>query len=96
MYAGCPGFVDEVGRGSLTIAEEAEVAMNGTAVWRDMAEFDTSGAGVHPNGLDRFFASIVDDYLASARLTESRVETPTPLCSTRVASWLLCARSWNV
>ena len=49
------------------------VAMNGTTVWRDMAEFDTSGAGVHPSWPDRFFAAIVDDYLANAGLTGSPV-----------------------
>ena len=41
------------------------VTRDGATVWRDMAEYDTSGAGVHPNWPDRFFASIVDDYLAS-------------------------------
>ena len=39
---------------------------NGHRVWRDMAEFDTSGAGVHRNWPDRFFATIVDDYLAAS------------------------------
>jgi aminoglycoside 3-N-acetyltransferase len=38
----------------------------GRRVWRDMAEFDTSGAGVHPNWPDRFFATIVGDYLAAS------------------------------
>jgi aminoglycoside 3-N-acetyltransferase len=40
------------------------VVENGARVWRDMAEFDTSGAGVHPNWPDRFFAEIVDGFLA--------------------------------
>lgn len=35
----------------------------GRRVWRDMAEFDTSGAGVHPNWPYRFFAQIVDGFL---------------------------------
>jgi aminoglycoside 3-N-acetyltransferase len=39
----------------------------GTRVWRDMEEFDTSGAGVHPNWPDRLFAKLVDSYLRSAR-----------------------------
>jgi aminoglycoside 3-N-acetyltransferase len=39
------------------------VMNNGFRVWRDMAEFDTSGDGVHPNWPDRFFAQIVDAYL---------------------------------
>ena len=37
----------------------------GRRVWRDMAEFDTSGAGVHPSWPDRLFATIVDGFLAS-------------------------------
>ena len=39
------------------------VADNGTRVWKEMKEFDTSGAGAHPNWPDRFFARIVDTYL---------------------------------
>ena len=35
----------------------------GTRVWRDMEEFDTS-AGAHANWPDRFFARLVDTYLA--------------------------------
>ncbi len=42
------------------------IVENGARVWRDMAEFDTSGAGVHPNWPDRFFARIVDGYLSAA------------------------------
>ena len=38
--------------------------LDGVRVWRDMAEYDTSSAGVHPNWPDRFFATIVDQYLA--------------------------------
>ena len=37
---------------------------HGVRVWRDMEEFDTSGAGVHSNWPDRFFARLVDTYLA--------------------------------
>jgi aminoglycoside 3-N-acetyltransferase len=33
-------------------------------VWRDMEEFDTADAGAHPNWPPRFFAHIVDTYLA--------------------------------
>ncbi len=36
---------------------------NGTRVWREMEEFDSSGAGAHPNWPDRFFARLVDTYL---------------------------------
>jgi aminoglycoside 3-N-acetyltransferase len=42
------------------------VLENGARVWREMEEFDTSGAGVHPNWPDRFFAEIVDGYLAAS------------------------------
>ena len=37
---------------------------NGARVWRKMKEYDTSGDGVHVNWPDRFFARIVDCYLA--------------------------------
>jgi aminoglycoside 3-N-acetyltransferase len=40
------------------------VVEGGRRVWRDMEEFDTSGQGAHPSWPDRFFARIVDDYLA--------------------------------
>ncbi len=36
----------------------------GTRVWREMEEFDTSDAGAHPNWPPRFFAQLVDGYLA--------------------------------
>lgn len=35
----------------------------GRRMWREMAEYDTSG-GAHPNFPDRFFARLVDTYLA--------------------------------
>jgi aminoglycoside 3-N-acetyltransferase len=38
---------------------------HGTRVWRAMEEFDTSGAGAHANWPDRFFARLVDTYLAT-------------------------------
>ena len=41
-------------------------AENGRRVWRDMEEFDTSDAGVHPNWPDRFFARLVDSCLAAS------------------------------
>jgi len=40
------------------------VSETGARVWRDMEEFDTSGAGVHPNWPDAFFARLVDAHLA--------------------------------
>ena len=36
----------------------------GRRVWREMEEFDTSGAGAHANWPDRLFARLVDTYLA--------------------------------
>ena len=43
------------------------VLENGARVWREMAEFDTSGDGVHANWPDRFFATLVDGYLEASR-----------------------------
>src|SRR6185503_646311 len=42
------------------------IVENGARVWRDMAEFDTSGAGVHANFPERFFAKLVDGYLKAS------------------------------
>lgn len=39
------------------------VQENGTRIWREMAEVDTSSEGAHPNWPDRFFARIVDTHL---------------------------------
>jgi aminoglycoside 3-N-acetyltransferase len=49
------------------------VLEQGRRVWREMAEFDTSGAGVHPNWPDRFFATIVEGYLAATGNQGGRV-----------------------
>jgi aminoglycoside 3-N-acetyltransferase len=49
------------------------VEENGRRVWRDQEEFDTSGAGVHPNWPSRFFARITDSYLASVGNRGGRV-----------------------
>jgi len=46
---------------------EVPVVENGCRVWRAMAEFDTSGDGVHRNWPDRFFAKIVDTLLTQTR-----------------------------
>jgi aminoglycoside 3-N-acetyltransferase len=43
------------------------VSEQGTRVWREMEEFNTAGDGVHANWPDRFFARIVDGYLARTR-----------------------------
>lgn len=40
------------------------VLENGRRVWREMREINTSSAGAHPAWPDRFFATIVDQYLA--------------------------------
>ena len=42
---------------------QVPIVADGVRVWREMAEFDTSGDGVHANWPDRFFARIVDEYL---------------------------------
>jgi aminoglycoside 3-N-acetyltransferase len=43
------------------------VEENGRRVWRNMEEFDTSDEGVHPHWPRRFFARLVDTYLARAK-----------------------------
>ena len=40
------------------------VLHGGRRTWRDMEEFDTSNDGAHPHWPDRFFARLVDTYLA--------------------------------
>jgi aminoglycoside 3-N-acetyltransferase len=49
------------------------IAEHGTRVWRDMEEFDTSDQSAHANWPERFFARIVDSYLASANNRGGRV-----------------------
>ena len=49
------------------------VEEHGERVWRDMAEVDTSGAGAHASWPDRFFATIVDGYLAGTGNRGGRV-----------------------
>ena len=49
------------------------VLEQGRRVWRDMAEFDTSAKGAHPNWPDRFFARLTDGYLAKTSNHGSRV-----------------------
>jgi aminoglycoside 3-N-acetyltransferase len=48
------------------------VEEQGVRVWRDMEEFDTS-TGVHANWPDRFFARLVDTYLADTANVGGRV-----------------------
>ena len=49
------------------------VLVGGARVWRDMEEIDTSSAGAHANWPDRFFARLVDGYLAESNNTGGRV-----------------------
>lgn len=46
---------------------------NGARVWKEVKEIDTSGAGAHPSWPDRFFAQIVNGYLAKTQNRGSRV-----------------------
>jgi aminoglycoside 3-N-acetyltransferase len=52
---------------------QVPVMDNGCRVWRAMEEFDTSGDGVHRNWPDRFFAKIVDSFLAQTNNHGARV-----------------------
>jgi aminoglycoside 3-N-acetyltransferase len=45
---------------------------NGRRIWRDMEEFDSS-EGAHPSWPERFFAEIVDGYLAATGNAGGRV-----------------------
>jgi len=49
------------------------IAENGARVWRDMEEFDTSGAGVHANWPEGFFARLVNGYLVASENRGGRV-----------------------
>jgi hypothetical protein len=40
------------------------IEVKGARVWREMAEVDTADAGAHPHWPARFFARLVDTYLA--------------------------------
>ena len=46
---------------------------NGVRVWREMAEYDTSSLGAHASWPDRFFAILVDGYLAKTNNRGGRV-----------------------
>ena len=52
---------------------EVPILDDGERVWKEMREFDTSGAGAHPNWPERFFATIVNGYLARTRNRGGRV-----------------------
>jgi aminoglycoside 3-N-acetyltransferase len=49
------------------------VLENGVRVWREMAEYDTSSQGAHASWPDRFFAILVDGYLAKTNNRGARV-----------------------
>ena len=60
------------------------VLEHGVRVWREMAEFDTSGDGVHANWSEHFFAELVDGYLESTNNRGGRVgNAPSHLFSAR-------------
>jgi aminoglycoside 3-N-acetyltransferase len=46
---------------------------HGERVWKEVKEIDTSGAGAHPNWPERFFAQIVNSYLAKTANRGGRV-----------------------
>lgn len=52
---------------------QVPVLDNGVRVWREMQEYDTADAGVHANWPPRFFARLVDGYLAQTGNTGGRV-----------------------
>lgn len=52
---------------------QVPVDEGGKRVWRDMEEVDTSSQGAHPNWPDRFFARLVDTYLAQTGNAGGRV-----------------------
>jgi aminoglycoside 3-N-acetyltransferase len=52
---------------------EVPVLENGVRVWKEMKEIDTSGHGAHPSWPDRFFAQLVNGYLAKTHNRGSRV-----------------------
>jgi hypothetical protein len=49
------------------LAPEGSSGQNGSRVWRDMEEFDSSGAGVHANWPEGFFARLVDGHLSASQ-----------------------------
>jgi aminoglycoside N3'-acetyltransferase len=52
---------------------EVPVLENGVRVGKERKEIDTSGAGAHPNWPDRFFAQLVNAYLAKTHNRGRRV-----------------------
>jgi aminoglycoside 3-N-acetyltransferase len=60
------------------------VLVDGTRVWKELAEVDTSDGGAHASWPDRFFAQLVDEHLAVTRNRGGRVGG--------AASYLMSAR----
>ena len=54
-------------------AKSIPVSENGRRIWRDMEEVDTSDGAAHANWPDRFFARLVDTYLARSGSSGGRV-----------------------
>ena len=52
---------------------DVPILEHGQRVWKEMKEFDTSERGAHPKWPPRFFAQIVNTYLALTRNRGSRV-----------------------
>jgi aminoglycoside 3-N-acetyltransferase len=53
--------------GKRVVRYQVPVRRDGKRVWVECEEFDTSGRGVRPSWPDRFFALIVDDFIARYR-----------------------------
>ena len=63
---------------------QVPIVADGVRVWREMAEVDSSGAGAHANWPDRFFAMLVDGYLAATGNQGGRIgDAPSYLLSAR-------------
>ena len=59
--------------GLRTVTMEVPWMENGERVWKEVKEIDTSGAGAHPNWPERFFAQIVNKFLAMTQNRGGRV-----------------------
>ncbi len=59
--------------GKRIVSYEVPVSQDGVRVWRRCEEFNTGGEGVHANWPDRFFAQIVDDFIAKADPSACRI-----------------------
>lgn len=59
--------------GKRVVTFRVPVDESGTRVWKACREFDSSGAGAHPNWPDRFFARLVDTHLRHTRNAGAQV-----------------------